>query len=79
MSSKYDASEERRTGTSESRYVRKRKIPKFSAGSAELIWATTGGGAFSNIDHLLEIGEGMRDRQKHQDDAKKTKLKGLVR
>ena len=55
------------------------KYPSSQRGSAELIWATTGGGAFSNIDHLLEIGEGMRDRQKHQDDAKKTKLKGLVR
>ena len=38
----------------------------------------TGGGAFSNSDHLLAHGEERRDGQKNWDDAKNYTLKGLV-
>ena len=47
--------------------------------SAELIRAVTGGGAFSNADHLRTLGEESRDGQKDRDVANETKLKGLVR
>ena len=33
-------------------------------GSAELIWAMTGGGAFSNDDHLRTLGEERREGKK---------------
>ena len=48
-------------------------------GSAELVWAVTGEGAFSNADHLQTIGEERHDRKKDQDAMYKTKLKCLVR
>ena len=48
-------------------------------GSAELIRAVTGGGAFSNDDHLWTLGEERRDGQKYWEVANKTKLKGLFR
>ena len=44
----------------------------------ELIRAVTGGGAFSNADHLRTIGEERRDGQKDWEVANKNKLKGLV-
>ena len=39
----------------------------------------TGGGAFSNANHLQTIWEEIRDGKKDQDTVYKTKLKGLVR
>ena len=39
----------------------------------------TGGGSFSNSDHLRTLGEERCDRKKEQEVANKTKLKGLVR
>ena len=44
----------------------------------ELIRAMTGGGVFSNYDHLRTLVEERRDGKKDQDDANETKLKGLV-
>ena len=42
----------------------KKKYPSSQQVSAELIWAVTGGGAYSNADHLLVLGEERRDIQK---------------
>ena len=39
----------------------------------------TGGGEFSNTNHLQTLGEEMCDGQKDREVANKTKLKGLVR
>ena len=47
-------------------------------GSAELIRAVMGGGALSNADHLLALGEERRDGQKHWEDANDATLNGLV-
>ena len=47
-------------------------------GSAELVRAVTGGGAFSNVDHLRTLSEEQRDRKKDRDVAHKYRLKGLV-
>ena len=47
----------------------KEKYLGFQRGSAELIWAVTGRGAFSNANHLLGIGEERGDGQKNQDEA----------
>ena len=44
----------------------------------ELIWAVTGGGAFSNANHLLYFKEERHDRNKNRDDANDTPLRGLV-
>ena len=38
----------------------------------------TGGGAFSNADHLRTLSEERRDGKKDQDVAYKSRLKGLV-
>ena len=38
----------------------------------------TGGGEFSNADHLLALREESCERQKNRDDANDAKLKGLV-
>ena len=46
-------------------------------GSAELIRAVTGGGAFSNADHIRTLGEERCDGQKNWEVANKTKLRGL--
>ena len=46
--------------------------------SAELIWAVTGGGTFSNADHLLALREERRDGHKTRDDDRNTKIKDLV-
>ena len=48
-------------------------------GSAELVRAVTGGGAFSNAFHLWTTIEEKRDGKKDRDAAYETKLKGLVR
>ena len=48
-------------------------------GSAELVWAVTGGGAFSNADHLWTLSEERHDGKKERDGAYTSKLKGLVR
>ena len=47
-------------------------------GSAELVRAVTGGGEFSNAEHLRTLCEERRDGKKDQDAAYKTKLKGLL-
>ena len=46
--------------------------------SAEIIWAVTGVGAFSNADHLLALMEERRDRQENQDVANNATLHDLV-
>ena len=56
----------------------KEKYLSYQWGSAELIRAVTGGGAFSNTDHLRTLGEERRDGQKDQEATNETKLKGLV-
>ena len=56
-----------------------KKYPSLKRVSTELIRYVTGEGAFSNGNHLLEIREERRDRQKKQDDANDYKLKVLVR
>ena len=48
-------------------------------GSAELARAVTGGGAFSNADHLRTLSEERCDGKKDRDFAHKYRLKGLVR
>ena len=45
----------------------------------ELIRDVTGGGAFSNTNHLLVLREESSGGQKNKDDANYAKLKGLVR
>ena len=47
-------------------------------GSAELVQAVTGGGAFSNADHLQTLSKERRDRKKDRGTAYESKLKGLV-
>ena len=44
----------------------------------ELIQAATGGGTFSNTDHLLDIREERRHGKKNRHDVNKAKLKELV-
>ena len=44
-----------------------------------MVRAVTGGGAFSNADHLWTISEEQRDGKKDRDVAHKYRLKGLVR
>ena len=56
----------------------KEKYLSYQWGSAELIRAVTGGGSFSNYDHLLAIGEERRDTQKKWDNVNNDTLKGLV-
>ena len=46
--------------------------------SAEIIWAVTVGGAFSNRDHVMSLIEERHDKQKNRDDADDAKLKGLA-
>ena len=48
-------------------------------GSEELVRAVTGGGAFSNADHLWTLREERRDRKKDRDVTYEYRLKGLVR
>ena len=48
-------------------------------GSEELVRAVTGGGAFSNADHLWTLREERRDKKKDRDVAYEYRLKGLVR
>ena len=55
------------------------KYLTYQRGSAELIWAVTGGGEFSNANHLRTLGEERRDGDKDQEYAYKNKLKSLVR
>ena len=55
------------------------KYPILHWESAELIQAMTGGGTFSNTDHLLALREEMCDRQKNWYGANDAKLKGLFK
>ena len=65
-SSKQDAGQERRIGTTESSDVSKVKVPKLSKGKriTNLV-RDGGGGAFSNADHILALGEEMRNGKKN--------------
>ena len=54
------------------------KYLSYMWGSADLIRSVTGGGAFSNVDHLQTLSEKRRDRKKYRDVACKSILKGLV-
>ena len=47
-------------------------------GSEELVYSMTGGGAFSNSDHLWTLNEERCERNKSWDVAYKSRLKGLV-
>ena len=47
-------------------------------GSAELARAVTGGGKFSNANHLRTLSEDRRDGKESWDVAYKSRLKGLV-
>ena len=55
------------------------KYLSYHQGKAELFWDVTGGGEFYNADHLRTLSEERLDGKKDQDDAYKSKLKGLVR
>ena len=55
----------------------KKKYLSSQRGSAGLIRDVTGGGGFSNSDHIRTLGEERRDRQKDWGVVNKTKLKGL--
>ena len=55
------------------------KYLSYQRGSVELVRAVTGGGAFSNYDHLRTLGEERHDGKKDREAAYETKLKGLVR
>ena len=48
-------------------------------GSSELVQAMTGGGSFSNSDHLRTLSEEICDGKKDWDAAYKNKIKSLVR
>ena len=48
-------------------------------GSAELVRDVTGGGAFSNANHLRILSEEVLNGNKDRDAVYKSKLKGLVR
>ena len=48
-------------------------------GSTEMGWTVTGGGSFSNSDHLRTLSEERRDGNKDQDVIQESRLKGLVR
>ena len=43
-----------------------------------MVLALTGGGEFSNADHICTLSEERSDRNKDRDAAYKTKLNGLV-
>ena len=47
-------------------------------GIAELVRAVTGGGAFSNANHLRTLSEERSNGKKDRDAVYKSKLKGLV-
>ena len=49
-----------------------------SQGSTELTRAVTGGGGFSDADHLRTLSEERRDRKEARDVAYESRLKGLV-
>ena len=57
----------------------KEKYLSSQRGSAELIRAMTGGGEFSNTDHIWTLEEEIHERKNDLAVADKTKLKGLVR
>ena len=56
-SSKYDAGQEIWTGTPEYSDVIPGEVLSSQKGSAELVWSLTGGGAFSNADHVRTLSE----------------------
>ena len=76
---KYNTFQEIRTGTPESIDVSTVEVLSSQRGSAELVRAVTGGGAFSNANHLRTLSEKRRYGNKYRDAAYETKLKGLVR
>ena len=47
-------------------------------GSKELVRVMTGGGAFSNSDHLWTLSEEVREGKKYRDAAYESKVKDLV-
>ena len=47
-------------------------------GSVELVWAVTGGGVFSNVDHLQTLIEEIHDGNEERGATYETKIKGLV-
>ena len=47
-------------------------------GGVELVPAVTGGGSFSNAEHIRTLSEEWRDGKKNQDTTYESKLKGLV-
>ena len=55
-----------------------KKYLRSQRGSVELVRAMTGGGVFSNTDHLWALIKERRDRKKDRDAVYETKLKGLV-
>ena len=57
----------------------KEKYLSSQRGSTEMVWTVTGGGAFSNADHLRTLSEERRDGNKDQDVTQESRLKGAVR
>ena len=55
------------------------KSLRSTRGSSELAWAVTGGGAFSNADHLRNLSEEQHDGKKDREIVYEYRLKGLVR
>ena len=54
------------------------KYLSYHRGSAEMVWAVTGGGALYNADHLWTLSEERRGGNKYRDASYESKLKGLV-
>ena len=54
------------------------KYLRYQWGSAELVWAVTGGEELSNADHLRALSEERRDGEKNRDAAYESKTRGLV-
>ena len=76
--SKYNAGHKIRTGTLESIDVSSVKKLSSTGGSAELVQAMTGGGAFSNADHIRTLTEKQLYRKKDRDTVHESILKGLL-
>ena len=55
------------------------KYLSYLGGIAEMVRAVTGGGAFSNSEHLRILSEERRERKKDRDVAYESELKGLLR
>ena len=50
----------------------------YTRGSPELVQAVTGGGSFSNSDHLQTLSEEWLDGEEYRDVLHESRLKGLV-